>query len=87
MNLDSMLSNLKQDMQNVYEWFVSSSMKANPDKCQFIILENTGSHTFQIGDINIKSASSVALLSISIDSELNFKENIDNIVKTHIIKA
>ena len=82
-----MLSNLKQDMQNVYEWFVSSSMKADPDKCQFIILGNTGSRTFQIGDINIKSASSVTLFGISIDSEFNVKENINNIVKKHIIKA
>lgn len=71
-------------MQNVYEWFVSSSMKADPDKSQFIILGNTGSRTFQIGDINIKSASSVTLFGISIDSEFNFKENINNIVKKHI---
>ena len=32
MNLDKIFSNLIQDMENVYEWFVYNSMKANPDK-------------------------------------------------------
>ena len=60
-------------------------MKANPDKFQFIILGNTGSHTLKIGDIAIKSASYVTLLGITIDSKLNFKEHINNIIKKHII--
>ena len=54
-------------MENIFEWFVYNSMKAIPDKCQLIILENTGSNTLQIGDITIKSASSVTLLDIIID--------------------
>ena len=74
-NLDNIFSNLIQDMENVYEWFVYNSMKANPDKFQFIILENTGSHTLKIGDITVKSASSVTLLGITVDSKLNFKEH------------
>ena len=68
-------------MENVYDWFVYNSMKARPDKFQFIILGNTGSHTLKIGDITIKSASYVTLLVITIDSKLNFKEHINNIVK------
>ena len=43
MNLDNMFTNL-----NVYEWFVYSSMKANPEHFRFTILGNT-SHTLQIG--------------------------------------
>ena len=73
MNLDNIFSNHTQDMQNVYEWFVYNSMKANPDKFHFIILRNTGSHKSKICDITIKSASYVTLLSITIDSKLNFK--------------
>ena len=68
-------------MENLYEWFVYSSMKAAPDKFQFIIPENTGLHTLKISDITIKSASFVTLLGITIDSKLNFKEYINNIVK------
>ena len=73
MNLENIFSNLIQDMENVYERFVYSSMKANPDKCQFIILGDTGSDSLQISDITIKSASSVTLLGITINSKLNFK--------------
>ena len=46
LNLDSIFSKLIQDMENVFEWFVYNSMKANPDK--FIILGNTGSHTLVV---------------------------------------
>ena len=60
-------------------------MKAYPEKFQFVILENTGSHTLQIGDITTKLVSSVTLLGITIDSKLKFKENINNIIKKHII--
>ena len=49
MNLDHMFSELIQDVQSVYEWFVYNSMRVNPDKFQFIILGNTGSHTLQTG--------------------------------------
>ena len=34
-----------QDMLNIYEWFVYNSLKAHPEKFQFNILGNTGSHT------------------------------------------
>ena len=44
-------------------------MKAYPENFQFIILGNTGSHTFQIGDTTKKSVSYVTLLGISIDSK------------------
>ena len=58
-------------------------MKANPDKFQFMILRNTKSHTLQIGDIATKSVWSLTLLGITIDSKLNFKENIKNIKKAY----
>ena len=60
-------------------------MKAHPEKIQFIILGNTGLHALQIGDITTKSVSSVTLLGITIDSKLNFKKDVNNITKKHII--
>ena len=60
---------------------IYNSVKANPDKYQFIILGNTGSHTLRICDIIIKSSSSVTLFGITFDSKLNFKEHINHIVK------
>ena len=56
-------------------------MKAHPENFQFIILGNTGLHALQIGDITTKSVSSVTLLGITIDSKLNFQEDINNIIK------
>ena len=56
-------------------------MKAHAENFQFIILGNTGLHTLRIGDITTKSVSSVTLLGITIDSKLNFKEDINNITK------
>ena len=38
-------------------------------------------HALQIGDIATKSVSSVTLLGITIDSKLNFKKDINNIIK------
>ena len=84
MNLDNILSNPIQDMQNIYEWFVYNSMMENPVKFQFIVLGSTGSHTLQIGHITMKLVSSTALLCITVDPKLNFKEHVDNIVKKHI---
>ena len=60
-------------------------MKANPDKFQFIILGNKGSHKLQIRGITTKSISSVTLLGITIDSKLDFKEHINNTIKKYII--
>ena len=56
-------------------------MTANPDKFQFIIIGNKGSHILQIGDITTKSVSSITLLGITIGSKLSFKEHISDIIK------
>ena len=37
--LGTVISNLKYDMTNILNWFRYNSMKANPDKFQFMILE------------------------------------------------
>ena len=85
MSLDYIFTNLTQNMLNVYEWLLYNSMKANPDKLQFMILGNTESHILQIGDITTKSVWSLTLLGITIDSKLNLK-NISTILqKKHII--
>ena len=47
-------------------------MKSNPDKFQFIILGNKGSHTLQINDIT-------TLLGIAIDLKWNIRGHIDKI--------
>ena len=60
-------------------------MKAHAENFQFVILGNTGLHALQIGDMTTKSTSSVTLLGITIDSKLNSKEDINNIIKKNFI--
>ena len=80
-NSENIFSNLIKEMDIIYEWFVCNSVKASADKFQFTILINTSSHTFQKNDTTIKSTLSVTLLGITIDSKMNFKDDIDNIMK------
>ena len=56
-------------------------MKANPENFQFIALRSRRLHTLQIRDITPESVSSVTLLGITIDLKLNFKEDINDIIK------
>ena len=56
-------------------------MMANPDKFQFIIIGNKGSHILQVGDITTKLVSCVTLLGITIGSKLSFKEHVNDIIK------
>ena len=84
MDLDNIFINIIQDTWRVYERFVYNSMKAHPENFQFIILGNAGLHTLETGDITKKPVSSVTLLGITIDSKLDFKEDINNITKKNV---
>ena len=75
MNLDK-FTNLIEDMLHVYEWFVHDSMTENPDK-----FPRKQRLTYIVNRcITTKSVSFFALV-ITIDSKLNFKEQISNIIK------
>ena len=60
-------------------------MKGHPENFKFIIPGNAGLHILETGDITTKPASSVTLLGITIDSKLDFKKDINNIIKKRII--
>ena len=81
MNLDNIFTNLIQDTWNVYEWSVYNSTKTDAENFRLTILGNTGLHTLQIGDITTKSVSPSTLFGITIDSKLNFKEDVNNVIK------
>ena len=73
-------------MLNVYEWFVYSSMKTNPENFQFILLGNRLPYIAN-RYITTKSVSSVGVSGITIDCKLNFKEHINNIIKKAYCKV
>ena len=53
-NLQTILKNLKHDMVNVLKWFQVNSMKANPQKFQFMILGESTRQTIILNINNIK---------------------------------
>ena len=78
-NLQTILIDLKFDMQNILKWFKINSMKPNPKKFQFMI-HGCSTRQFTILNINnikIREFASVTLLGLTIDNRLTFKDHID----------
>ena len=76
--------NLKYDMTNILNWFRQNSMKANPDKFQFMILGPSDDKCFilKINAIEIRNTSEVELLGLTIDHKLKFDAHIVKLCKT-----
>ena len=80
--------NLKTDMKVILHWFKVNSLKANPEKFDFMIMgkRSTSNETLNINSININESSSVKLLGITLDNSLKFSNHIDNICRTSNFK-
>ena len=70
-DLDHVFNNLYYELNNVLDLFKFNSLKANPDKFQFLVLEGNKTKSFSINlrDINIPSKNEVILLGITIGHE------------------
>ena len=66
-------------MLNVLKWFTTNSMKANPRKFQFMILDKSKRQTVILNTNNIKMRESqnVELLCLTIDNRLTFQDHIN----------
>ena len=82
--LSVVLNCLDHDITIVLNWFKVNSLKANPQKFQFMVLR--GKKRFQykckIEDTYIFSKDKVVLLGITIDNKLTFEAHIENFCKT-----
>ena len=81
-NLSEIKNNLQEGLDVTIKWFELNSMKANPDKFQFIILNRNGKSIdteLNVGKIAIKNKDSVKLLGVIIDKQLLFKNHINAI--------
>ena len=81
-HLKTVLGNLEHDASKLLYWFKINSMKANPEKFQFMILskksyepQKRSVNTFTINEFN-----EVELLGLTIDKELNFSKQWANYV-------
>ena len=75
-NLQTILKNLKYDMQNILKWFKVNSMKPNRKKFQLTILGKSirQSTILNINNVKIRESSSVVLLGLTIDNRPTFKD-------------
>ena len=73
--LGTIFSNLKYDLENVLSWFQANSVKSNPSKFQFMILDDKHNTSFvlNINGKKINNSRKIELLSIeNIVSPNNF---------------
>ena len=82
-NLKTVLENLKHDASKLLYWFKINSMKANPEKFQFMVLsqksyqpQKLSLNTFTTGE-----SDEVELLGLTIDKELNFSKHTDKLCR------
>ena len=76
-DINAILTNLKHDCNNAIKWFGDNSMKANPDKFQFMVLSSDPLEQQRIEiDITLLSESRVKLLDVIIDNRLQFNDHI-----------
>ena len=75
-NIGTVISNLKYDMTTILNWLRYNSMKANPDKFQFMIF------ILKTNAIEIRNTTEVELLGLTIDHKLKFDAHIDKLCKT-----
>ena len=80
-NLKTVLENLKHDASKLLYWFKIKSMKANPEKFQFMILikKSYQSQKLSVNTFTIDESDEVELLGLTINKELNFSRQIDKL--------
>ena len=86
--LEIVFRNFEIDLSNVLVCFNIKSLKANPDKFQFMVLETKEDDSFflNIGENKIESSTEVMLLGVKIDKQLKFKSDIEELCRKSAYK-
>ena len=81
-DLNAIISNIEAYGSVLANWFSSSVMKLNADKCHLMIFGNkTNDAIVKIGNSEIKESISEKLLGITFDKKLSFKEHVEDLRK------
>ena len=84
--IQNLIALLETESNTAIEWFQNNKMMVNPGKFQAIIIDKKKkchtNETLKIGDKIIKASSSVKLLGVQIDDQLNFNLHISNICRS-----
>ena len=73
-SIDNQLKTLENEASVLLQWFQINEMKSNEDKCHLLVANNT-EVSVTLGNENILASSSVELLGVKIDNNLNFSEH------------
>jgi hypothetical protein len=76
--------NLEQVCDVAIQWFLNNHMKVNPEKFQFMILSRDACDSevyLDVNDVHIKQTNCIKLLGFNIDNKLNFKVQINEVMK------
>ena len=76
-DIQTVIENLTYDLKNILTWLKVNSMKANPEKFQFIILSKTTRPEYNLLiDLNvIKKAADVEMLGLIEENKLSFEKH------------
>ena len=85
-DIDEVITILQSDSIQLFKWFSDNQMNANKDKCHAVI-SNNEKVSMKIDNIELENTSSEKLLSIIIDSKLNFKEHLERLIKKASLKV
>ena len=92
-SLTDIKENLVPDTKSILNWFRLNSLKANPEKFQFMILGDKFHHKreLKINSIKVEVSNDVLLLGITIDKKLTFKQHVENLCrkaqyKLHVLR-
>ena len=79
-SVDEIRNLLENTSKKLFKWFSDNQMKANPDKCHFLMSSDEDIN-LMIEDQAISNSKCQKLLGIKIDNKLSFNEHLDEICK------
>ena len=80
-NVTNLLKVLENETSILLEWFKVNEMKPNEDKCHLLVINKQDEVSVTLGKETIVSSSSVDLLGVRIDANLNFNEHVTKLCK------
>ena len=79
-NIDKLISFLEESSKTLFKWFTDNRLKANDDKCHFLV-SGTQKANVKIENFCLGSTESGKLLGIKFDCKLTFAEHISDLCK------
>ena len=84
-SMEEVIQKLENAAKTLFQWFSDNQMKANPDKCYFLCNSNS-EVSLTIETQKIKNRKFEKLLSIILNSKLNFNSHIHDICQKAVQK-